>query len=235
MPAVVGRVRQPGLEPHPLGQAEIEDLHAPVGGQEDVLGLQVTVDDSFFVRGREAVRDLDPDLDGAALRERRALEARAQALSLQELHDGEGDALARYEIVYCQDIGVVQGGHRVGLAFEPGERVGVLRERFRQDLDRDEAVQFRIACFVHLSHAARAEGREDLVGAESRSRSQHVPPAQSPRTGPFARRGSEFHCVGRTGGDSIASDQPWSDSGQWSTTVIGAIFSFPSGERRRNF
>ena len=38
-----------------------------------------------------------------------------------------------------------------------------------QDLDRDVAVEARVARAVDLAHAAGAEGGEDLVGAEAGS------------------------------------------------------------------
>ena len=39
----------------------------------------------------------------------------------------------------------------------------------RQDLDRDLAPEPRVARAVHLAHAAGAERRDDLVGAEARA------------------------------------------------------------------
>ena len=41
-----------------LGEPEVEDLGAAVGGHEDVVGLQVAVNDALRVRGRQALRDL---------------------------------------------------------------------------------------------------------------------------------------------------------------------------------
>src|SRR5215469_6381542 len=41
------------------------------------------------------------------------------------------------------------------------------------DLQRDDAVQARIAGLVNLAHPARADGREDLVGAEFVASVQH--------------------------------------------------------------
>ena len=41
-----------------LGQAEVEDLDAPVPGDEQVLGLQVAVDDALVVGGGEPAGDL---------------------------------------------------------------------------------------------------------------------------------------------------------------------------------
>ena len=51
-----------------LGQAEVEDLHPPVGGEEQVLGLEVAVDDALGVRGGEAASHLGRDLERLARR-----------------------------------------------------------------------------------------------------------------------------------------------------------------------
>ena len=63
-----------GLTPHTRGlgelrQAEVEDLHPAVGGDEEILGLQIAVNDPLLVRGGEAVRDADGVVHGAAGRE----------------------------------------------------------------------------------------------------------------------------------------------------------------------
>ena len=42
-----------------LRQTEVENLHALVARDEDVLRLQVAMDDALLVRGREAVGDLN--------------------------------------------------------------------------------------------------------------------------------------------------------------------------------
>ena len=42
-----------------LRQAEVEDLDPPVGGEEEVLGLEVAVDDPLLVGGGEALGGLD--------------------------------------------------------------------------------------------------------------------------------------------------------------------------------
>ena len=52
-------------------EAEVEDLHAAVAGEEDVLGLEVAVDDALLVRGGEAVRR-SAIAHSAALRDRAA-------------------------------------------------------------------------------------------------------------------------------------------------------------------
>ena len=51
-------------------------------------------------------------------------------------------------------------------AWKRDERVGVV-EVLRQHLDRDVALEPRVARAVDLAHAARAERRQDLVRAEA--------------------------------------------------------------------
>ena len=52
---------------------------------------------------------------------------------------------------------------------EPGEPIGIVRERVGQDLDRDIAIELRVARAIHLAHAAFADRGGDLVGAEARA------------------------------------------------------------------
>jgi hypothetical protein len=57
------------LDVRQLSKAEVKDLDASVAGQEEVLGLQISVDDSFLVRGGEAMRDLECVIDRPPRRE----------------------------------------------------------------------------------------------------------------------------------------------------------------------
>jgi hypothetical protein len=52
-----------------LGQAEVEDLEAPVPGDEEVFGLEVAVDDAFLVGRGQAVGRLDRELQRLAPRQ----------------------------------------------------------------------------------------------------------------------------------------------------------------------
>ena len=55
-----------------FGQAEVENLHPAIFGDEDVLRLEVAMNDSFFVRCRESVGDLHAVVNGFANRQRAA-------------------------------------------------------------------------------------------------------------------------------------------------------------------
>ena len=83
-------------------------------------------------------------------------------------------------------------GDGLGFALEPREGRRVRGERVRQDLDRDVAIQLRVARAVHLAHPAGAER------------------GRSPRTGRvwFLERGSS--CALPTWGGALAGgDSEW--------------------------
>src|SRR5262245_37235759 len=61
---------------------------------------------------------------------------------------------------------VRKSGDRVRLTFKAAASIRIRRELWRQDLDRDAAIEPRVARLVDLAHAARAQGREDLVRTE---------------------------------------------------------------------
>ncbi len=53
-----GDILRPYILASPLREAKIEDLHEVVGGDENVLWLQVAMNEVFGVSGRQAKRDL---------------------------------------------------------------------------------------------------------------------------------------------------------------------------------
>jgi hypothetical protein len=50
-------------------QAEVEDLDAPLPGDEEVRGLQVAMDNPLLVRGPEAAGELESVVDGLSNRD----------------------------------------------------------------------------------------------------------------------------------------------------------------------
>jgi hypothetical protein len=67
---------------------------------------------------------------------------------------------------------MIERGQCLCFAREPREPVRVLSERLGQYLDRDLAVELRVARPIDLAHATGAERAEDLEGAERRARGQ---------------------------------------------------------------
>jgi len=64
------------------------------------------------------------------------------------------------DVVDVADIRVIERGHGLGFTLE------ALRELFPRDLDRNVAIQTRVAGAIDLAHTAGANGRENLVRAE---------------------------------------------------------------------
>ena len=62
---------------------------------------------------------------------------------------------------------MVQRRQGLGFACEPSKPVRIVRKRVREDLERDIAIQLRIARAIDLSHAPFADRRGDFVYAKS--------------------------------------------------------------------
>ncbi|MBK6407866.1 MAG: hypothetical protein IPF66_24335 [Holophagales bacterium] len=99
------------------------------------------MDDPLLVRLLEGFRDLAGDGEGLVERERPALQPLGEVLARHELHDEGAHAAGLFEAVDRGDVGVLQLGENLRLALEAGEAVRVRRERLREDLDRDLALQ----------------------------------------------------------------------------------------------
>ncbi len=52
-------------------------------------------------------------------------------------------------------------------AREPRQAIRIIRDRRQQHLDRDVAIQLRIACAIDFAHSARAEAGEDFVRTDA--------------------------------------------------------------------
>ena len=146
-----------------LGEAEVEQLRAPLVRHEDVLRLQVPVNDPLLVRRGQSLCDLRGEVDRLAGAKRALPEAYAQRLAFEELHDGVRGLAVPPEIVDGEDVRVREGRNRAGLALEAGQRLGVARELGGEHLDGDVPAQLGVAGFVDLAHPPRAERCEDLV------------------------------------------------------------------------
>jgi hypothetical protein len=62
---------------------------------------------------------------------------------------------------------MVQRGEYFGLALEPGETLGITRDRGWQHLDGDGALQRGVGGAIDLAHTASPEGTNDFVAADA--------------------------------------------------------------------
>ena len=121
------------------------------------------MDDALLMRALQRVRYLDGDLQQLLGRKRALLQPLVQGLALQVLHHQEVHARLVAHVVQRADVGVGQGGYRLGLAVEALPQSRVAGQVRGQDLDGDGALQASVAGAVHLTHAAGAGRGLDLV------------------------------------------------------------------------
>ena len=161
-------MRRPSLQR--LRQTEVEHLHRAVLRQLDVGGLQIAVDDAALVRGLERRGDLTRDRQRFVERNRALRDAVRQRRAVDQFeHQRALRQPCFLEPVDLRDVRMIERREHLRLALESRDAIGIGGEEFGQNLDRDVAVQPRIARPIHLAHAACAEGGNDLVRAESRA------------------------------------------------------------------
>jgi hypothetical protein len=149
-----------------LGEAEVEDFDPSIAREHHVSRFQVAVDDAPFVRRRQRVGERHGDFEEPAGRKAARRNDQIQGLSLDELHREQPHSAHFLDRENCDDIGMIDRRERLRLAFESRQAFGIRRHGIRQDLDRDLAAELYVARLVHLSHPARAERGEDLVGPQ---------------------------------------------------------------------
>ena len=88
------------------------------------------MDDAGGVRGVERIGDLHGEVEQRVDRQRRAVDAVAQRLAVEQLHDEERQIAVPADVVERADVRVVQRRGRPGLALEPLERRRILAESF---------------------------------------------------------------------------------------------------------
>ena len=128
------------------------------------------MNDALFVGCLECVGDLASNGEGVGNRHRPARDERRQVLALDELHHERADTADSSRPWMCRDVGVVERRQGLGFAGESRDALCIGGEHLRQDLDCDAAIELRVSRAVHLAHAARSEGSDDFVRAESSAR-----------------------------------------------------------------
>ena len=68
-------------------------------------------------------------------------------------------AVSFFEAVDGGDVRMIQRGEDFRFALEPGEPLGIGRDRVGQDLDRDVPLQPRVGGAIDLAHPAGADVR----------------------------------------------------------------------------
>ena len=155
-------------------EAEIEELDAPAGRHPDVRGLEVAVDDAFFVRRGERLGDLAGKGKNFFEWKGPGGDPPVEPLAFDELHDeevtgrrGRGGGRNFFEGIDGGDSRMVECCEKPRFPLEPLPSLFTFKELFRQDLHGDVASEARVLGPIHLPHPSSPERREDLVGTET--------------------------------------------------------------------
>ncbi|MEZ4296389.1 MAG: hypothetical protein R3B70_15565 [Polyangiaceae bacterium] len=168
-----------GAGDHLSREAEIEDAHRVVavvaGGQHDVVGLEIAVNEAAPVSRAEAPHDLRHHEDRLGARQAGSLPAQALAerLAREQLHRDVavrvGPGLDAAVVVDGDDVGVVDLRGEAGLAKHPLAIVGggaVAAACLRgDDLERDEAAQGQVFGLVDDAHAPVPQRAREAVAS----------------------------------------------------------------------
>jgi hypothetical protein len=122
------------------------------------------VDDPLGVRGVERLGDLSRDGQRLVRWHRPPRNPVGQRRTLDELHHERPRGSALFEAVDLRDVRMVQRREQLRLALEPGEPLGIVRERLEQHLDRNRAFEPRVARSINFSHATDTKRSGDFVG-----------------------------------------------------------------------
>src|ERR1017187_3615795 len=162
----VGGIRRRSRRANQFRQTEVQDLHAAVARQEDVLRFQVAMDNAFGVSGAQTASNTYGVVEARALPQRSVLKAVAQRLSLQEFGDNVEPFLEQAHVIHRDDVGMIESAGGAGFLLESRAMRRIGGQGSRQELDRNLAVQARIACAIDFAHAAGADGGNDQIWAQ---------------------------------------------------------------------
>ena len=70
------------------------------------------------------------------------------------------------------NVGMIQRGERFGLATEPCQPIRILSELFGENLERDVALQCRVARSIDFAHAALADRGDDFIWTDPSANGQ---------------------------------------------------------------
>ncbi len=155
-----------------LRDPEVCDLDLALGGDDDVRGLHVAVDDPAAVRVVERLGDLADDLGDALERERRLLgDELLEVLPLDVLHrDERGVRLGVLaDVVHRDDVRVGQDPRGLGFAEEPLLELSLLDVVLAHGadrLERHEPADDGVAAEVDDAHGALPQLADHLVATE---------------------------------------------------------------------
>src|SRR3712207_495041 len=146
--------------------AEVGDLRAPLGVDDDVVRLEVAVDHAALVGEARGAQHLDDEVDRADRVQRRLVGGDLlERAPLQVLHRDVRRPVPLAAVEDADDVGVLQPGGARRLAAEALHELLVLGEAPMQELERDVAPELLVDRAVDVGHPARPDAVLDAVAA----------------------------------------------------------------------
>ena len=149
------------------------------------------MDDALGVRGLERIGNLNGQIEHLGEPERLStFQSLPQRLPFEQLHGQQRLPVDVVDLVDRADVRVVQRRGGTRFALEALERGMVLRERWREKLERNVTPEFRVVGAIHHTHPPRADlvkdaiVRDDLANHLGGSRLPELQLLPSPRDGP---------------------------------------------------
>jgi hypothetical protein len=159
----VGRLRQIAAR-EDLRDAEVEHLHDIVRRDEDVRGLEITVDDAEVVCLAQGRAHLGPDrehaLPGQGAARAKQVEQRP---ALEQLHRDERQPIGFAELVGRDDVRAEQLAQHDALAPEPLDEARISGELAMHDLERDALAAHDLRAAIDRTERADRDPLLDLV------------------------------------------------------------------------
>ncbi len=155
-----------------LGQTEVEHLRVPAGRQHDVRWLQIAMNDLSGMRRFQGLRHLHGDAKDILHRQRCRIEPAPQRVAAHVLHGDERTPVFLARLIDLADVGMVERCRSLRFAQETTPRCFLPLQRGGKEFQRDRPIEHSILRQEHQTHAASAEQRLDLIGAEHGARTR---------------------------------------------------------------
>ena len=121
------------------------------------------MDNSLRVRGVERVGNLSRDAQDPVECEWLAGHQLLQRLPLQQLHDDELPVVVLADVVNGADVRMIQGRGGAGLTLETIDRMRMLRQFRRQELQRHVPLQARVLSAIDDTHPPTSQLLDDAI------------------------------------------------------------------------
>jgi hypothetical protein len=156
--------RAPGACGGEGGEAKVGDAGVTAAIDEDVGGLEIEVEDSGVVDGREAETELARQGDGLVVGHTPdSAQKRGKVVAVDVFHGDEVAAVVSPDVVDAADVDVGDGASGADFAVKEGEPCGVGGETGREELHGHGLAEGEVVGAIDLAHAPGTDAADDSV------------------------------------------------------------------------